>query len=43
MGADVYIQNAIDYCEELLDKYDNNFDIDDLDICHLIEILKGRE
>ena len=42
-GADVCIQNAIDYCEELLEKYDNNIDIDDLDICHIIEILKGRE
>lgn len=37
------IERAISYCESLLDKYDNNYDIDDLDICHIIEILKGRE
>ena len=37
------IEKAITYCEELIDKYDDNMEIDDLNICHIIEILKGRE
>lgn len=37
------IGKAIAYCEELIDKYDYNIEITDLDICHVIEILKGRE
>lgn len=37
------IKKAINYCEKLIDKWDNNQEIDDLDICHLIEILNGRE
>ncbi len=37
------IEKAIKYCDRLIENYDNNIDIDDIDICHLIEILKGRE
>lgn len=37
------IEKAIEYCEKLIEKYDNNRDIDDIDISLLIEILKGRE
>ena len=37
------IENAIDYCEKLIKKYDNNREIDDIDISYLIEILKGRK
>ena len=37
------IEKAINYCYELIDKYDANGDIDDIDICYVIEILKGRE
>lgn len=37
------IEKAIIECERLIDKYDRNIDIDDIDICHIIEILKGRE
>lgn len=43
MGQDKIIEKAIKFCRELIDKYDNNQDIDDLDISYLIEILKGRE
>ena len=35
------IEKAIEYCEKLIEKYDNNTDITDIDICWLIEILKG--
>ena len=38
-----YIDKAINYCEELMGKYDDNYDISDIDIAILIEILKGRE
>lgn len=37
------IESAIEYCYKLIDKFDNNRDIDDIDISYLIEILKGRE
>lgn len=37
------IDKAIAFCRELIDKYDANEEIDDLDISHIIEILKGRE
>lgn len=37
------IENAIKKCERLITKWDNNREIDDIDICHIIEILKGRE
>ena len=37
------IERAIEYCYKLIDKFDNNRDIDDIDISYLIEILKGRE
>ena len=43
MSENNIIEKAIGYCRELIDKYDNNRDIDDIDISHLIEILKGRE
>ena len=43
MDASMRANRAIEYCEELIDKYDDNMEIDDLDICHIIEILKGRE
>lgn len=36
------INKAIEYCEELLENYDNGADIDDIDVAHIIEILKGR-
>ena len=36
-------EKAIKYCYELIEKYDRNEDITDIDICHLIEIIKGRE
>lgn len=36
------VQSAIDYCYELIEGYDNNIDITDIEICQLIEILKGR-
>ena len=36
-------EKAIAYCEKLIEKYDANEDITDIDICHLIEIIKGRE
>ena len=38
-----YIEKAIKYCEKLLENYDNGGDIDDIDVAHIIEILKGRE
>ena len=38
-----YIEKAIRYCEELLENYDNGVDIDDIDVAHIIEILKGRD
>lgn len=37
------ITKAINYCYKLIDKWDNNKEIDDLDISYLIEILKERE
>lgn len=37
------IEDAIRECESLITKWDNNRKIDDIDICHIIEILKGRE
>lgn len=37
------IEKAIEYCYDLIDIYDNSRDINDIDICQLIEILKGRE
>lgn len=43
MSENNIIEKAIEYCRELIDKYDSNRDIDDIDISHLIEILKGRE
>ena len=40
---DKIIERAITYCYDLIDKYDENGDIDDIDISYLIEILKGRD
>ena len=37
------IEKAIKYIETLLQTYDMNVSIDDQDLCHIIEILKGRE
>lgn len=37
------VEKAIKYCNELIEKYDDNQDINDIDISYLIEILKGRE
>lgn len=37
------VEKAIEFCRELIEKYDANGEIDDLDISHIIEILKGRE
>ena len=38
-----YINKAIEYCEKLLENYDDGGDIDDIEVAHIIEILKGRE
>lgn len=43
MDKDKVIEKAINFCRELIDKYDSNEEIDDLDVSYLIEILKGRE
>lgn len=43
LNKDPLIAKAIAYCEELIEIYDRNIDIDDIMISHLIEILKGRE
>lgn len=40
---DHIINKAIVYCRNLIEKWDNNQEIDDIDISILIEILKGRE
>ena len=37
------VDKAIEYCEKLIEKWDNNREIDDIDICNIIEILKVRE
>lgn len=37
------INKAISYIEDLIDSYDSNTEITDIDLCHIIEILKGRE
>lgn len=37
------ITRALEYCNKLLDLYDNNIEISDTDVCHIMEILKGRE
>ena len=37
------LEKAEAYCEALLEQYDNNQEITDIDICHIIEILRGRE
>lgn len=37
------IEKAIKYIETLLQIYDMNVSINDEDLCHIIEILKGRE
>ena len=36
------IKKAIEKCERLISLQDINREIDDIDICHIIEILKGR-
>ncbi len=37
------IEKAVAACEALIEKYDDNQDITDIDICQIIEILRGRE
>lgn len=37
------INKAISYVEDLIDLYDSNTEITDIVLCHIIEILKGRE
>lgn len=37
------INIIIKFCEDLLEMYDHNYDITDIDIAHIIEMLKGRE
>ena len=37
------MERAIKALERLQEKYDRNHDITDIDIAHVIEILKGRE
>lgn len=43
MDKDKIIEMAISKCRELIDNYDDNINITDIDICELIEILKGRD
>lgn len=43
MNKDAIITKAIEFCRQLYDKYDNNEEIDDIDIAYIIEILSGRE
>lgn len=43
MDKNQIIKRAIEFCRDLIDKYDENQSIDDMDISYLIEILKGRE
>lgn len=43
MDKDKIIEKAIEFCYTLCEKYDNNKEIDDIDIAYIIEILKGRE
>ena len=40
--ADVILQKAEAFCEILIEKYDENEEITDMDICELMEILRGR-
>ena len=42
MDKDKIIEMAIIKCEKMIDDYDKNIDITDIDICELMEILKGR-
>lgn len=37
------IDKAIAYLEHLQESYDDNHEITDIDLAHVIEILKGRE
>ena len=39
---DEILRQAEDFCESLIEKYDENEEITDLDICELMEILRGR-
>lgn len=43
MDKNQIIKKAIDFCRDLIDKYDDGKNIDDMDISYLIEILRGRE
>lgn len=43
MDKDNIIEKAIEFCYTLYEKYDDNEEIDDMDIAYIIEILKGRE
>ena len=43
INKDKIIDKAIEFCYELYRKYDDNEEIDDMDVAYLIEILKGRE
>lgn len=40
---ELIIKKAIKYCRSLIDKYDDNEEINDIDISYLIEILMGRD
>ena len=40
--VDTILQQAEAFCEALIEKYDENVEITDMDICELIEILRGR-
>lgn len=42
-NKDEVIKKAIKMCYELIDKYDNNRDITDIDLCEVIEALRGRD
>ena len=43
MNKNKIIEIAISKCRELIENYDDNISITDIDICELIEILKGRD
>ena len=43
MNKEKIIEKAIEFCYTLYEKYDNNEEIDDIDVAYLVEILKGRE
>ena len=43
MKKEDVIEKAIRFCHKLIDQYDNNRAITDIDLCYLIETLKGYD